>query len=46
MKLIYFFLGCNVPDSHCDNNLDGLGGGCAPLEEPAHVATGPDIDAY
>ena len=46
MKLIYSTLSCNVPDSHYDKNLDGLGGGCAPPEEPAHVATGLDIDAY
>ena len=46
MKLINFYLSCNVPNSHCDDNLDGLGGGCALPEEPAHVATEPDIDAY
>ena len=46
MKLIYFYLDCNVLDSHCDDNLDGPGGGCALPEEPTRVATGPDIDAY
>ena len=46
MKLIYFYLGCNVPDSHCDDNLDGLGGGCALSDVPTHVAIGPDIDTY
>ena len=43
---MYFYLSCNIPDSHCDNNLDGPGGGYAPPKEPAHVATGPDIDTY
>ena len=46
MKLIYFYLGCNLPESQCNNNLDGLGGGCAQPEEPTHVATGPDIGTY
>ena len=46
MKLIYFYLGCNVPDSQSDNNLNGLGGGCALPEEPTHVATRLDIGAY
>ena len=46
MKLRYLILSRNVLDSHCDDNLDGLGGGYAPPEEPAHVATGPDIDTY
>ena len=46
MKLIYFYLGCNVPDSQCNDNLDGPRGGCALPKEPAHVAIGLDIDAY
>ena len=46
MKLIYFYLGCNVPDSHCDDNLDSPEGGCARAKKPTHVATGPNIDAY
>ena len=35
-----------MPNSQCDDNLDGSGGGWAPPEEPTHVATGPDIDTY
>ena len=46
MNLIYFYLGCNVPDSQCDDNLDGSKSGCASPEEPTHVPTGPDIDTY
>ena len=43
---MFLILSRNVPDSHCDGNLDGLGGGCAPPEEPAQVITSLDIDTY
>ena len=46
MNLIYLYLGCNVSDSQCDDDLDCPGSGHAPCEEPAHVATGLDIGTY
>ena len=46
MKYKFLIVCRNIPDSHCDGNLDGPGGGCAPPDEPVQVATGPDIVTY
>ena len=43
---MYLILCCNIPDLHCDGNLDGPGGGCTPPDELAQVAIGPDIVTY
>ena len=43
---MYLILCRTIPDSHCDGNLDGPGGGCASPEESVQVATEPDIVTY